>query len=91
VTFSKLIEKLTSQDDSVTIDTFLLSNHSYCTSDELLNALMERYRKAQWHDEHIVRLKIFNVIRHWTVSLWYDFSLEEQIKDKTLSFFVRYK
>jgi len=85
ITFSKLIEKVTSTDDSVSINTFLITYRSYCTPLELINALIQRYTKTN-SDETIVRIKIFNVIRHWIVTLPYDFYFDDYLREQMFAF-----
>ncbi|KAG2220167.1 hypothetical protein INT45_013865, partial [Circinella minor] len=79
-TVSALVQRLTQHDqlDSKFITTFLLTYRSFCTSQELFDALFKRYTLPPpgdltqeelelWQEKKLklVRLRVFNVLKSW--------------------------
>jgi hypothetical protein len=84
-TFAKLIEKLTSpkKDDvnqHLLLHEVMLTYHSFCKSNELLNALIKRYETApEGQERKVIHLRVFNVLKHWVDNHWHDFSQDESL------------
>ncbi|KAI9260692.1 ras guanine nucleotide exchange factor domain-containing protein [Phascolomyces articulosus] len=79
-TVTALVQRLTQHDqlDSKFITTFLLTYRSFCTSQELFDALFKRYtlpppmdltqeELENWQEKKLklVRLRVFNVLKSW--------------------------
>lgn len=85
-TFSKLIEKLTSENHIIDLDDFLLTYRSFSTAEELVRALVERYHYIG--KDKAAQLRIFLVFRRWVEKYMYDFVKEPSTK-VFLSLFLR--
>ncbi|KAG0170527.1 hypothetical protein DFQ28_010709, partial [Apophysomyces sp. BC1034] len=86
-TITSLVQRLTQHDqlDSKFITTFLLTYRSFCTTEELFDALFKRYTMIPpldltpeeieiWHEKKLklVRLRVFNVIKSWLDTYYID-------------------
>ncbi|KAF7725698.1 hypothetical protein EC973_009415 [Apophysomyces ossiformis] len=86
-TVTSLVQRLTQHDqlDSKFITTFLLTYRSFCTTEELFDALFKRYTMIPppnltseeikiWQEKKLklVRLRVFNVIKSWLDTYYID-------------------
>eukprot|EP01125_Pyxidicula_operculata_P018240 TRINITY_DN6479_c0_g1_i1.p1 TRINITY_DN6479_c0_g1~~TRINITY_DN6479_c0_g1_i1.p1 ORF type:complete len:1105 (+),score=214.78 TRINITY_DN6479_c0_g1_i1:1899-5213(+) len=89
-TLPKLISALTASKtpDPALISDFLLTYRSYLSEFDFMDALIARYKFAtKEQDEKSIRLRVFNVIKHWLEKYWEDFKLGgQELSDKLSQF-----
>eukprot|EP01129_Flabellula_baltica_P014536 TRINITY_DN6981_c0_g1_i1.p1 TRINITY_DN6981_c0_g1~~TRINITY_DN6981_c0_g1_i1.p1 ORF type:complete len:1107 (-),score=304.83 TRINITY_DN6981_c0_g1_i1:11-3331(-) len=100
-TITKIVERLTHKNhpDTAALGPFLCTFRAFSNSEELLNLLIQRYLMPEPKDKststlesftnHVrvpIFLRVFNVLKIWISTHWYDFEANENVKQTLLDF-----
>lgn len=80
-TFPQLISKLCSMSPyHVDIDDFLLTYRCFCSPQQFLTSILNRFESAPQRHARYIHLRIYNILGKWITNYWADFETDPTIQ-----------